>query len=153
MLNPSGDTIGEILKRTREAKKLSIEEVNRHTKISAQVINSLEQDDLESFPGDTYLKGFLKTYATFLELDPDEIWGMVIRKRGKGPANGGTFWDIEEAVREEKLKSPKVFKRFVLPAIIIIVIVLSVLLVMKHREVKRLSGGVAAHFVIERGQI
>jgi cytoskeletal protein RodZ len=153
MLNSTGDTIGEILKRAREAKELSIEDVNRHTKISTQVINSLEQDDLEAFSSDTYLKGFLRSYATFLGLDPDQMWGMVNRKRGTVAAGKGTFWDIEEAVREEKLKSPKIFKRFIFPAMIIIIVVLAILLIMERRKAEDIKTGQTSHYVAECGHV
>lgn len=153
MLNPTGDTIGEILKQAREAKNLSIEDANRETKISVNVINLLEQDDLDSFESDTYLKGFLKSYASFLDLDPDQMWNLLNRKRGNLPASKGTFWDIEESVQEEKLESPRIFKRFVLPAIIIIIVVLAVLLVRERQKVKQLTTGALTHYVIERGQV
>ncbi len=98
--SPTGDTIGEILKRTREAKNLSIETVNKETKISVAVIRGLEQDDMESFASETYLKGFLKNYAIYLGLDGNQLWSMLSRQHGKVPDVSGTFWDIEEAVRE-----------------------------------------------------
>jgi cytoskeletal protein RodZ len=153
MLNQSGDTVGEILKRAREAKDLSIEDVNRSTKISVHVIKSLEQDDLDSFASETYLKGFLRNYAAFLGLDADQVWSMLNRKRGDTPAAKGTFWDIEEAVQEEKLRSPRIFKRFVLPAILIVIVVLVVLLVREKRKVKQLTTGALTHYVIDRGQV
>ena len=153
MLDQTGDTIGEILKRAREEKNLSIEDVNRATKISVNVINSLEQDDLDSFASDTYLKGFLKSYAAFLGLDPDKIWGTLNRKRGDVSTVKGTFWDIEEAVREEKIRSPRIFRRFVVPAILIMLVVLVVLLVRERRKVKQLTTGALTHYVIEREQV
>ena len=130
--SPTGDTIGEILKRSREAKNLTIEAVNRETKISVAVIHALEQDDMDSFASETYLKGFLKNYAIFLNLDPNQMWNMLSRQRGTVPDGQGTFWDIEEAVREEKLKSPRIVQRIIVP-LLIIVIVLLVFLYVRER--------------------
>jgi len=138
--NPTGDTIGEILKQTREAKQLSVEQVNRETKISLAVIKSLEQDDMDSFSSETYLKGFVKNYARFLELDPDQIGSKLSRQRGGTPDGKGTFWDIEEAVREEKLKSPRIMQRIVLPILIVVIIVLTALFI-HERSKKANSGG------------
>jgi cytoskeleton protein RodZ len=137
--NPTGETIGEILKRTRESRNLTIEQVNRETKISVRVIRSLEQDDLDAFSSETYLKGFVKNYARFLELDPDQMWSKLSRQRGSAPDGKGTFWDIEEAVKEEKLKSPRIVQRFVLPILIIVIIVLAVLFF--HERSKKAGGG------------
>lgn len=132
--NPTGDTIGEILKRTRESRNLTVETVNRETKISVSVIRSLEQDDLDSFSSETYLKGFLKNYAKYLDLDPDQMWSMLSRQRGRVPDGKGTFWDIEEAVREEKLKSPKIVQRIVLPILIVAIIILAAMFIHERRK-------------------
>jgi cytoskeletal protein RodZ len=142
--NPTGDTIGEILKRTRTAKKLTIEQVNRETKISVAVLKSLEQDDLDSFSSETYLKGFIKNYARYLGLDPDQMWGMLSRQRGSVPDGKGTFWDIEEAVREEKLRSPRIVQRLILPVLIILIIVLAVLFIHERSKKDNNGGDVGA---------
>ncbi len=138
--SPTGDTIGEILKRTREAKNLSIETVNKETKISVAVIRGLEQDDMESFASETYLKGFLKNYAIYLGLDGNQLWSMLSRQHGKVPDVSGTFWDIEEAVREEKLKSSRIVQRILVPLLVIVIIVLGFLYI-KERANKS-SGSV-----------
>ena len=138
--SPTGDTIGEILRRTREAKYLSIEDVNKETKISVAVIRGLEQDDMESFASETYLKGFLKNYAIFLGLDANQLWGMLSRQHGKVPDVSGTFWDIEESVREEKLQSSLSVQRIVVPLLVIVIIVLG-FLYLKERASKK-SGSV-----------
>jgi cytoskeletal protein RodZ len=132
--NPTGDTTGEILKRTRESKNLTIETVNRDTKISVNVIRALEQDDMDTFSSETYLKGFLKNYARYLKLDPDQMWSMLSRQRGRVPDGTGTFWDIEEAVREEKLKSPRLVQRIVVPLLIVVIVILAVLFVKERRK-------------------
>jgi len=142
--NPTGDTIGEILKRTRESRILTVEQVNRETKISVNVIRWLEQDDLDSFSSETYLKGFLKNYARYLELDPDQMWSMLSRQRGRAPDGKGTFWDIEEAVREEKLKSPRIMQRIVLPVLIVVIIVLTALFIHERRKQANSGGDVGA---------
>jgi len=140
-VNPTGDTIGEILKRTRESRNLTVETVNRETKISINVIRALEQDDMDSFSSETYLKGFVKNYAKYLELDPDQLWSMLSRQRGSVPDGKGTFWDIEEAVREEKLKSPKIVQRFVVPILIIVIVVLTLLFI-RERNNRNETGAV-----------
>lgn len=145
--SPTGDTIGEILKRSREEKKLTIENVNRETKISVAVIRALEQDDMDAFPSETYLKGFLKSYARFLGLDSNQLWSMLSRQMGTVPDGKGTFWDIEEAVRVEKLKSPRIVQRIVVPILIVIIIVLVLLFV---RERGRKKTGSAGEFGVAR---
>ncbi|MFW5770718.1 MAG: helix-turn-helix domain-containing protein [Spirochaetota bacterium] len=65
--------IGEKLRATREAKKLTIRDVARDTNMSAIYIEALENEEFEKFPGETYVTGFLRSYAEYLKMDADEI--------------------------------------------------------------------------------
>ncbi|GIX41607.1 MAG: transcriptional regulator [Leptospiraceae bacterium] len=65
--------LGEKLKNTRESKGYSIREVSEHTHITPKYIEALEQEDYAIFPSETYIVGFLRTYAEFLGLNPEEI--------------------------------------------------------------------------------
>lgn len=66
-------TVGEKLRKAREEKSLSLEEVYRQTKIHPRVLEGLEQDRAHNFLGFIYIKGFLKTYARYLGLDAEEL--------------------------------------------------------------------------------
>ena len=116
------NSVGEMLRSAREAKGLTLESVNRDTKISVDILVSLEQDDFDSVGSDIYLKGFLRNYARLLGVDVEELMRALDRQRGGGTHGVGTMWDIEEAVTEEKVRSPRVFKRFVLPALFLIIL-------------------------------
>ncbi|HPI91086.1 MAG TPA: DUF4115 domain-containing protein [Spirochaetota bacterium] len=67
------DSIGEKLRTTREAKKLSIKDVVKETNISPTYIEALEEEEFDKFPSETYLIGFLRGYSDFLKLDTEEI--------------------------------------------------------------------------------
>jgi cytoskeletal protein RodZ len=135
----TANTVGELLKSKREKKKLSLEEVNKHTKLSVDVLQSIEQDDFGSFESEIYLKGFLRNYAKYLGLDVDYVLQLLEGQRGGAPAAGGTMWDIEATVREEKLSSPRILNRIVVPLLIVVIIVLCVLLALEKRKVKALK--------------
>lgn len=134
-------TLGEKLRTARESKKLSLEAVNRDTKISLVVLKALEQDDFESFESEIYLKGFLRTYARYLGLDVDRTLQSLSRQRGGTPIKGGATWDIEESIVEEKLKSPRIFRRFVLPLLFVLILILIFLYVNERQKVRRLTPG------------
>lgn len=127
-------TVGETLRRAREAKKLTVAQVHEATKMSPEVIRSLEQDDFASFASETYVKGFLRNYASYLNLDYAQLAGRLGRKREESIDGGGTFWDIEEAVKEEKLGSVRIFRRVVVPLLLIVIVVLALLLVRERRR-------------------
>ena len=65
--------LGQWLRETRQAKELSLEQVEAETKIRAKFLALLEEDDYDKLPGETYSKGFLRNYALFLGLDPKEV--------------------------------------------------------------------------------
>jgi len=130
---------GELLRGTRESKKLSLADVQRETRMSSQVLKALEQDDFAAFESDIYLKGFLKSYAKYLGLDPEEVSRRLDRQRGAGAASKGTTWDIEETIHEEKLKSPRILTRIVLPVLVLVIAVLIVLLALERRKVQELQ--------------
>jgi len=67
------ETIGEKLRSAREAKKLSLKDVSKDTNIVVMYLEALENEEFDKFPGETYLLGFLRSYAEYLKLDADEM--------------------------------------------------------------------------------
>lgn len=65
--------IGPALREARESQGLGIEELAERTKIRARYLRALEAEAWDAFPGHAYAKGFLRTYAAELGLDPDEL--------------------------------------------------------------------------------
>lgn len=61
-------SIGKILKKTREKKGLSLEEVASQTRIHHDVLKNLEDDNFHLLPSPAYVKGFLKRYGEYLGL-------------------------------------------------------------------------------------
>lgn len=61
--------IGNSLREARVRQGLDLAQVELATKIRAKYIGALEQEEFAVLPGDTYIKGFLRTYADFLGLD------------------------------------------------------------------------------------
>lgn len=61
--------IGNSLREARVRQRLEHHEVELATKIRVRYVRALEQEEFEALPGDTYIKGFLRTYADFLGLD------------------------------------------------------------------------------------
>lgn len=65
--------IGEALRKARESQKLSIEDVASRLHLSVRQINALEQDDFAVFGSAMLVRGFIKTYARVLSLDPEPL--------------------------------------------------------------------------------
>jgi len=66
------ESFGDFLKRHREARGKSIEDISRVTRISKAFLRAFEENDRELFPDETFTRGFLKSYAIEIGLDTDE---------------------------------------------------------------------------------
>ena len=62
-------SLGSVLKKERENRKLSVKNVALETSISPRYIHALEENDYSIFPSTTYTIGFLNNYAEYLNLD------------------------------------------------------------------------------------
>jgi cytoskeletal protein RodZ len=65
--------IGGKLRERRELISLTLEEVERHTKLRAQLVKALEEGAFDKLPSPVQTRGMLTNYATFLDLDTDAI--------------------------------------------------------------------------------
>lgn len=65
--------IGEILQKQRKLLNLSIEDIERFTNIRSHYLRSLEEGEPGELPSMVQAKGLLSNYASFLNLDVDEI--------------------------------------------------------------------------------
>lgn len=66
------ESIGTYLKQQREMRNIPLNEVARATKINLRFLSALETDDLQNLPGPTFAKGFVRSYARAVGLDPEE---------------------------------------------------------------------------------
>ncbi len=133
-----GHSVGELLRSMREAKKLTLTDVHQDTKMSLPVLRALEQDDFSAFESEIYLKGFLKNYAKYLGIDADQAVRILEGQRGGVAAARGLTWDVEEPIKEEKLRSPRILTRIVLPLLVLIIVILSILFALERRKVQEL---------------
>ncbi len=65
------ETAGSRLKKIRQERGLSLEDVQKKTKIHLNVLRAIEGDSISDL-SPIYLKGFIKIYCTSLGLDPKE---------------------------------------------------------------------------------
>lgn len=69
-------TVGDLLRETREAKGLSLDQVENVTRIRQRLLQALEENDFAELPAPVFVKGFLRNYAQLLELNPDDVLQM-----------------------------------------------------------------------------
>ncbi len=61
--------LGKKFEEARVARKLTLDEAARMTKIRPQRLAEIEMDDFSKFPSLAYAKGFLLIYGKFLDVD------------------------------------------------------------------------------------
>jgi len=64
---------GQSLRRAREARKLSIESVAERMHLSVDIIQALENAEYSRLPAPTYIRGYLRSYATYVGIDGDKL--------------------------------------------------------------------------------
>jgi len=65
--------LGNTLSRARRARAITLEDVERDTHVSRRYLQALESEDFSVFPAPVYARGFLRTYARYLGLNPEEL--------------------------------------------------------------------------------
>lgn len=65
--------IGDKLRSAREAKGLSIADIEKATKIQSRYLEAIEQNDFDKLPGDFYVRAFIRQYAQIVGLDGKEL--------------------------------------------------------------------------------
>jgi cytoskeletal protein RodZ len=70
------ERLGRWLCEAREAKGSTLEEAEAVTRIRAEFLELLEAGDFAAFPGgDVQVRGFLRIYARYLDLSPEDVLG------------------------------------------------------------------------------
>ena len=96
--------IGEELRKGREKKELSLQDVAHEIRVPLGTLRALEENDYSGFPSPAYAKSFLQQYADFLRIDADD-WlesfetGNVLADAGSYDYLAGEEEEIEVAPR------------------------------------------------------
>ena len=65
--------VGDILKKTRENRKISLSNISKELKISEEILINLENNNLQKDIDRVFIIGHLRSYCSFLNLNHDEI--------------------------------------------------------------------------------
>lgn len=95
-------SLGEQLRRARQEKNLTLEEVNNRTKIQLRYLEALEKGDPTPFAGEVYFKGALRNYAQVVGLDPEKILAQFYQLKQKPPIELPPPPEQKEPAREIK---------------------------------------------------
>lgn len=102
------ETFGERLRREREMRGISLDEIAAATKIGTRALKALEDQEFEKLPGGIFNKGFVRAYAKFLGIDEDQAVTDYLAAAGE-PEGSTTEIDPVQLVaqRESEKKRPQ----------------------------------------------
>jgi len=88
---PAPDTTGARLRAAREAAGLTVDAVAQQLKLAPRQVVALEEDDFQRLPGRTFVRGFARNYARFLQLDADALLALLPTTEGASPLERPSF--------------------------------------------------------------
>jgi len=105
---------GDRLRREREMRGITLEEITESTKISRRHLEALESDHFDQLPGGVFNKGFVRAYARFLGIDEDQAVADYSAASNEQPEPENKFpLEIHEEPKRElnprRSKVPLVF--------------------------------------------
>ena len=73
-------TVGDILKKARAEKRITLEQAEKDLRIRRKFLLALEENAWQNLPSLPYIKGFLRNYSKYLGLAPDEMIAFFRRQ-------------------------------------------------------------------------
>ena len=70
---PGGASFGDWLRRQREMREITLRDIADRTKISLRYLQAMEDNRFDLLPAPIFAKGFLREYARYVGLSPDEV--------------------------------------------------------------------------------
>ena len=91
---------GEELRRNRLVREVSLESIANATKISKRYLEALERGDFSKLPAPVFTRGFIRAYAGYLGIEPEEMVNAYLsdvaatapRGDGFGTISAGRSW-------------------------------------------------------------
>jgi cytoskeletal protein RodZ len=127
----SSTPFGEHLKREREMRGVSLEEISAATRISTRFLEAIEKDQWELLPGGVFNRGFIRSIARFLGLDEDSLVAEY--------ALGTTATGGARGAPEQPAEMPRDYRPLIAAVVITILLIAGVAWGLKHYGVAILA--------------
>jgi cytoskeletal protein RodZ len=75
------ETVGHYLRRHREHRRMSLEEVARATRVPMISLERIELGRFDELPGEVFVRGFLAAYARAVGLEPEDVLARYTSSR------------------------------------------------------------------------
>ena len=83
------DEVGQILREARETRGLTLVEVQKDIRINRRYLEAMENGEYDVLPSPVHVRGFMRNYARYLNLDPEPLLERyeLNRERQSTPSN------------------------------------------------------------------
>src|SRR4051812_32073075 len=95
-------SMGEKLRRERLRRCLDLAQISRELKISARMLEAIEDENFERLPAGVFTKSFVRQYARLLGLDEEELLAEL-EKLNSSPFAIETLLDADPAANHPPL--------------------------------------------------
>jgi helix-turn-helix protein len=114
--------VGPALRRAREVRGLSLDEAARDTRLRVDQLDALEREEFGVLPGEVYVRASLRTYASYLGLDPAKVAGAYARTAEEEPVPlPAKLGPVERMIAASRIRDNQ---RFLLVAALSILVIL-----------------------------
>jgi cytoskeletal protein RodZ len=112
-------SFGGRLKRERELREVTLEEITSATRIGPRFLEALENEEWEKLPGGVFNRGFVRSVARYLGLDEEVLLGEY------DLAHGAQLQSVAERPDNKRIPAvPKWFPVAILLGILVVLLVL-----------------------------
>lgn len=106
---PAPGNPGETLRKAREARGWTLAEVATQLRLKVQTLSQVEAGEFDQLPGHTFARGYVRSYATLLGMDPAQMVGAFDRYTGTD-AKGSEVHSLGSI--KEPMRLPQSLLRF-----------------------------------------
>ncbi|MEL7133118.1 MAG: RodZ domain-containing protein [Pseudomonadota bacterium] len=100
--------LGDIMRGERATMGKSLLDVQRELRIKASYIAAIEACDPDAFDTPGFIAGYVRSYARYLDMDPDQAFGAFCEESGFSVAHGMSDKAsvVKKAARADRLQKP-----------------------------------------------
>ncbi len=110
--------LGRILSEARISRGLTLDDVERETRIARRYLEALEHDEFDALPAPVYCRAFLRTYAQFLGIDAKEVLRLQ-------PEQGRQTAELAPLPQVTKAPPPALSRNWVIAGGVVLVFLLA----------------------------
>ncbi|MBU0481620.1 MAG: DUF4115 domain-containing protein [Proteobacteria bacterium] len=105
------ESLGSLFRKTRRGLHHSIEDASEATRIHVRILRDLEDDNYRRMPAEVFVRGFIKLYAAFLGLDPEETLSIYVLQENAHPDKPAEMPYRQHILTGEKYVNPPLYQQ------------------------------------------